>query len=118
MIDWEPLLLTLKLALTTTFLLMLTGIPLAWWLSGSRARVKPVIETLVSMPLVLPPTVLGFYLLILLSPSGSLGGWLDQHLGLRLIFSFPGLVFASVIYSLPFMVRSEEHTSELQSLMR
>src|SRR3546814_13316172 len=57
------------------------------------------------MPLVLPPTVLGFYLLILLSPSGSLGGWLDQHLGLRLIFSFPGLVFSSVIYRLPFMVQ-------------
>ena len=104
MIDWQPLLLTLKLALVSTTVLLVVAIPLAWWLAYSKKRIKPVIETLVSMPLVLPPTVLGFYLLIAFSPSNSFGQWLDQYLGLRLIFSFQGLVFASIIYSLPFMV--------------
>lgn len=80
------------------------SIPLAYWLAYSKSKIKPVIETLVSMPLVLPPTVLGFYLLIAFSPSNSFGQWLDEWLGLQLVFSFEGLVLASVIYSLPFMV--------------
>jgi molybdate transport system permease protein len=70
----------------------------------TKSKIKPVMETLVSMPLVLPPTVLGFYLLIAFSPSNAFGSWLDEWLGLKLVFSFEGLVIASIIYSLPFMV--------------
>jgi len=104
MIDWQPLILTFKLAFVTTLLLLVISIPLAYWLAYSKSRIKPVIETLVSMPLVLPPTVLGFYLLIAFSPANGFGKWLDETLGLRMVFSFEGLVFASIIYSLPFMV--------------
>ena len=85
-------------------LLVIIGIPLAYGLAFWKFRLKPVIETLVSMPLVLPPTVLGFYLLIAFSPNNAFGGWLNEWLGLSLVFSFEGLVVASVIYSLPFMV--------------
>lgn len=102
--DWQPLILTFKLALTTTVLLLIISVPLAYWLAYSKLKIKPVIETIVSMPLVLPPTVLGFYLLVALSPSNAFGHFLDHYFGLRLIFSFEGLVFASIIYSLPFMV--------------
>ncbi len=102
--DWGPLILTFQLALVTTTILLLISIPLALWLVNSRSKIKPVIETLVSMPLVLPPTVLGFYFLIAFSPSNAFGHFLDQYLGLKLVFSFGGLVVASVIYSLPFMV--------------
>ena len=102
--DWGPLILTFKLAFTTTLILLVLSIPLAYWMAFTRNRVKPVIETIVSMPLVLPPTVLGFYLLIAFSPSNGLGQWLNDYLSLKLVFSFEGLVFASVIYSLPFMV--------------
>lgn len=104
MIDWNTLLLTFRLAAITTVLLFILAIPLAYWLAYSRSRLKPIIETLVSMPLVLPPTVLGFYLLITFSPVAPLGHWLSTVLGLRLVFSFEGLILASVLYSLPFMV--------------
>lgn len=102
--NWEPLILTFKLALVTTALLLLVSVPLAYWLAFSRSRAKPLLETLVSMPLVLPPTVLGFYFLLAFSPGNAFGSWLEAWLGLRLVFSFPGLVLASLIYSLPFMV--------------
>ena len=102
--SWEPLLLTLKLALVTTVILLVLAIPLSYWLAYSRARFKPVVETLVSMPLVLPPTVLGFYFLVAFSPRNAFGGFLESQFGLQLILSFPGLVLASVLYSLPFMV--------------
>lgn len=102
---WDPLILTFKLALVTTIILLLLSIPLAYWLAYSRARLKPVVETLVSMPLVLPPTVLGFYFLIAFSPRNAFGSLLEDWFGLQLIFSFPGLVLASVFYSLPFMVQ-------------
>ena len=102
--NWEPLFLTFKLALLTTVILIAIGIPVAYWLSNTRSRLKPVLETLVSMPLVLPPTVLGFYFLMAFSPNNSFGSWLDDWLGVKLVFSFSGLVIASVIYSLPFMV--------------
>ena len=104
MIDWEPLILTFKLAFITTVLLLFISIPLAYWLAYTKSRFKPIVETLVSMPLVLPPTVIGFYLLIAFSPSNAFGNWLDDWLGLKLIFSFEGLIIASIIYSLPFMV--------------
>lgn len=102
--NWDPLILTFKLALVTTLLLLVLSVPLAYWLAYTRSRIKPVVETLVSMPLVLPPTVLGFYFLIAFSPGNAFGQWLDTWLGIRLVFSFPGLVLASLIYSLPFMV--------------
>ena len=106
MIDWEPLVLTFKLASITTIILLIISIPLAYWLARTQSYFKTVIETLVSMPLVLPPTVLGFYLLVVFSPSNKFGQWIDNWLGLRLVFSFHGLVIASTIYSLPFMVHS------------
>lgn len=102
--NWDPLILTFKLALVTTLVLLVLSVPLAYWLAYTRARVKPVVESLVSMPLVLPPTVLGFYFLIAFSPGNAFGQWLNEWLGIKLVFSFPGLVLASVIYSLPFMV--------------
>ncbi|MDB4512089.1 molybdate ABC transporter permease subunit [Arenicella sp.] len=96
---------TLKLALITTLLLMSLGLPLAWWLSRSNWRYKFVIEALVAMPLILPPTVLGFYCLLLLGSNGPLGGLL-QLLGAQpLAFTFTGLVIGSMIYSLPFVVQ-------------
>ncbi len=103
--DWQPILLSLKLAFITTLLLFLIAIPLANWLAKSKWKGKPVIEALISLPLVLPPTVIGFYLLLALSPNNGLGAWLKNNLGLELIFSFEGLVLASMIYSLPFMVQ-------------
>jgi molybdate transport system permease protein len=102
--DWTPLILTFKLALITTVILVVIAVPLAYKLAHTKSKLKPFIEALVSMPLVLPPTVLGFYLLLAFSPSNGFGYWLNEVLGLKLIFSFPGLVFASIIYSLPFMV--------------
>ena len=104
MIDWNPLLLTFKLAMITTLLLLIISIPIAYWLAYTKSKTKPVIETLVSMPLVLPPTVIGFYMLVAFSPANAFGNWLDNWLGLRLVFSFEGLVLGSLIYSLPFMV--------------
>ena len=102
--NWEPLLLTFKLALVVTLILLIIATPIAYWLSNSKSRLKPVVETLVSMPLVLPPTVLGFYFLMAFSPNNGVGSWLNSVLGIKLVFSFTGLVIASVIYSLPFMV--------------
>ncbi len=102
--DWQPLLLTFRLAAITTLILLIVGIPLAYWIATTRTRLKPVIETLVSMPLVLPPSVLGFYLLLAFSPQYAFGQWLEQWLHVRLVFSFAGLVIGSVIFSLPFMV--------------
>lgn len=103
--DLTPVWLTLKLAAVTSFILLLIGTPLAWWLSTTQWRIKPAIEALVAMPLVLPPTVLGFYLLILLGPTGVVGGFWQQATGSTLTFSFMGLVIASVLYSLPFAVQ-------------
>jgi len=104
-LDWEPLWLTFKLAALTTLILLVIGVPLAWWLAYTRCRLKAVAETLVSMPLVLPPSVLGFYLLLAFSPQSPLGAFLDSHFHLRLVFSFAGLVVGSVLFSLPFMVQ-------------
>jgi molybdate transport system permease protein len=103
--DWQPLWLTLELAALTTALLLLVGLPLATWLAGSSFYLKPVAEAVISLPLVLPPSVLGFYFLLAFSPAGKLGRWLEAVFDVRLVFSFPGLVLASLIYSLPFMVQ-------------
>lgn len=102
---WPPVLLTLQLALWSTGLLLLLGTPIAWWLAQTDVRWKEVIAAVVALPLVLPPTVLGFYLLLALGPSGP-GGWLAGLRGGRsLAFSFEGIVFGSVVYSLPFVVQ-------------
>ena len=114
--DWEPLLLTFRLAAITTAILFVIGVPLACWIAYTRVRIKPVIETLVAMPLVLPPSVLGFYLLLAFSPQNAFGRWLDEWFGIQLVFSFPGLVIGSVIFSLPFMVHPIQ--SGLQNLPR
>lgn len=102
--DLGPLWLTFKLATITTIILVAIGIPLAWVITVSRRRFKYALEALVSMPLVLPPTVLGFYLLVILGPQGVIGHAAEAICGSPLIFSFPGLVIGSVIFSLPFMV--------------
>ena len=102
--NWEPLALTFELATVTTLLLLVVSIPLGYLLAFSKFRLKPVAEALISMPLVLPPTVLGFYFLLAFSPNNAFGSWLDEWLGIRLVFSFSGLVLASMIYSLPFVV--------------
>lgn len=104
-IDWQPLLLTFKLAGVTTFILFCIGVPFSWWLANTRLRFKPAIEALVAMPLVLPPSVLGFYLLLAFSPERWFGQWLDRMAGIRLAFSFEGLVIASMIFSFPFIVQ-------------
>lgn len=104
MIDWLPLWLSLKLAFITMVILLVIGIPIAWWLAYSRRRWTVIAEAIISLPMVLPPSVLGFYLLLAFSPAGSFGQALDHVLDLRLVFTFQGLVVASLIYSLPFMV--------------
>jgi molybdate transport system permease protein len=101
----QPIILTLELAGLTTVLLLIVGTPLAWWLARSRARWKEAVAAVVALPLVLPPTVLGFYLLLLFGPGGP-GGWLAGLWGARtLAFTFEGLVLASVLYSMPFVVQ-------------
>lgn len=102
--NYAPVILSFQLALVTTICLLIIGTPLAYWLSESRSRIKPILEAMVSLPLVLPPTVIGFYLLLAFSPDSPLGHFLKAYLGLDLIFSFTGLVIGSIIYSLPFMV--------------
>lgn len=103
--EWQTVWLTLKLAGITTLTLLLVGTPLAWWLARSQHWLRQLVFALVALPLVLPPTVLGFYLLLLLAPDGALGQ-LTQSLGLgTLPFTFEGLVVASIIYSLPFTVQ-------------
>lgn len=105
MLEAGPFLLTLKLALITTAVLYVIGIPVAYWLSTSTFKGKIVVEAILSLPLILPPSVMGFYLLIALSPANSFGRWIDELLDLRLVFTFHGLILASVVYSLPFMVQ-------------
>ncbi|MDZ7802545.1 molybdate ABC transporter permease subunit [Thiohalophilus sp.] len=108
--DLQALWITLQLASLTTVILLLLGTPLAWWLAHSRARFKPVIEAVIALPLVLPPTVLGFYLLLALGPRGIFGQTADA-LGLgSLAFTFSGLVIGSVFYSLPFVVQPLQNT--------
>ena len=102
---WQALLLTLELAAVTTLVLGVVGLPLAHWLNTSRRRIAPVIETFVALPLVLPPTVIGFYLLICFSPSHPPGSWWVALTGHSLAFTFWGLVIGSVVYSLPFAVQ-------------
>lgn len=110
--NYEPIFLTLQLATVTVVVLLIIGIPISWWLAHTRTRFKPVFEAVVALPLVLPPTVLGFYLLILLGPNGWIGNPFQAITGSTLSFSFTGLVIASTFYSLPFVVQPLYNTFE------
>lgn len=103
MIDWTPFLLSFKLAFISTIILFFICLPLAYIIARSEFKLKPIIESIISLPLVLPPSVLGFYILIFLSPYSFLGEFMQKHFDIRLVFNFTGLVIASCIYSLPFM---------------
>lgn len=110
--DWIAVRLTAELATLTTVLLLLVGTPIAWWLARTHSRLKPLAASVVALPLVLPPSVLGFYLLLLMGPNGPVGQ-LTQALGLgRLPFTFAGLVVASVLYSMPFVVQPLQQSFE------
>ena len=103
--DLAALSLTLRLAAVTTAILLVIGTPLAWWLARTRWRYKYLVDAVVALPLVLPPTVLGFYLLIALGSGGPVGGFMEAIGGRSLAFTFPGLVIGSIVYSLPFVVQ-------------
>jgi molybdate transport system permease protein len=103
-ISWEPILLSFRLSLITTFILFVIGVPIAYWLSYTKIKIKPLVESILSLPLVLPPSVIGFYLLLTFSPNRPFGLFLQSVFNIRLVFSFEGLVIASVIYSLSFMI--------------
>lgn len=102
--DWTPIWLSLKLSLITTVILLVAGLPVAYWLSRKSSIPKLVLEAIITMPLVLPPSVLGFYLLLAFSPQNALGKWLHETFNIHLVFSFGGLIIASILYSLPFMI--------------
>ena len=104
-LDYQPIILTLQLAAVTVLVLLVIGIPISWWLAHTRTRFRPFFEAIVALPLVLPPTVLGFYLLIILGPHGWIGKPVEAIFGSPLSFTFTGLVIASTFYSLPFVVQ-------------
>jgi molybdate transport system permease protein len=110
----ETMLLTLKVALITTIVLFFIGIPIALWISSTKSKMKPIIETIVSMPLVLPPSVIGFYLLVFLGPSSSIGGFIEKWFDIRLVLSFEGILIGSILFSFPFMIHPIQ--SGLQAL--
>ncbi len=112
----ETMLLTLKVALITTIILFFIGIPIALWISSTKSKLKPIIETIVSMPLVLPPSVIGFYLLIFLGPSSAIGSFIEKWFDIRLVLSFEGILIGSILFSFPFMIHPIQ--SGLQSLPR
>lgn len=101
----DPLWLSVRLSVVTTLILIVIGTPIAWWLARTSSVARPFVQTIVALPIVLPPTVMGFYLLILLGPAGGIGNWWVQLTGSALTFSFAGLVVASCVYSLPFVVQ-------------
>lgn len=103
--DYTPFVLSFKLAGLTTLILFVLALPLSWYLSQTTSKIKPVLEAFTALPIVLPPSVIGFYLLVLLSQNSPLGEFFNEYLGVKLVFSFTGLVVASCFYSLPFMVQ-------------
>jgi len=104
-IDFEPFYLSFKLAGIATLILFIVAVPVAWWLAQTRCRCKPFVEAVTSLPIVLPPTVLGFYILYSLSYNSPVGAFFEETFGIKLVFNFTGLVIASVFYSFPFMVQ-------------
>ena len=104
-LDYTPFILSFKLAGLTTFILFLISLPLAWFLSQTRSKAKPFLEAITALPIVLPPSVLGFYILVSLSQNSPLGAFFENVFGVSLVFNFTSLVIASCFYSLPFMVQ-------------
>jgi molybdate transport system permease protein len=104
-IEFEPFLLSSNLASITTLILFFISLPLSWYLSQTNSRFKPILEAITALPIVLPPSVLGFYILWTLSANSPVGGFFEEVFGIRLVFNFTGLVVASCFYSLPFMVQ-------------
>ncbi|MCD6211739.1 MAG: molybdate ABC transporter permease subunit [Sulfurovum sp.] len=103
--EFTPFILSFKLAFVTTVILFIISMPLAWYLSQTRSKMKPLLEAITALPIVLPPSVLGFYILWALSQNSALGAFLEENFGIQLVFNFTGLVVASCFYSLPFMVQ-------------
>ena len=101
----ETLLLTAKLAFWTTLILFIVGLPIAYFLAFFKFKIKALVEALISMPMVLPPTVIGYYMLVAYSPQNAFGAWLESFMNVRLAFSFEGVLIASVVFGLPFMVQ-------------
>lgn len=106
MLSFDPIWLTLELAILTTFLLTLITIPISYWLTFSSFRYRFIIEAILNLPLVLPPTVLGFYLLLVFSPNHWFGGWIEKLFHFRIAFSFLGILIGSILFSLPFMLQA------------
>jgi len=104
-LDFEPFYLSFKLAAVTTFILFLIAVPFAWWLSQTKSKSKPFLEAVSSLPIVLPPSVIGFYILFTLSYNSPIGAFFEETFGIKLVFNFTGLVIASCFYSFPFMVQ-------------
>ena len=104
-IEFAPFLISFKLAGITTLILFFISLPLAWYLSQSKSKFKPILETITALPIVLPPSVLGFYILWGLSSNSPIGAFFEEYFGIKLVFNFTGLVIASCFYSLPFMVQ-------------
>jgi len=104
-LDFAPFILSFKLAGLTTLILFIISVPLAWWLSQTKSKAKPFFEALTALPIVLPPSVLGFYILVSLSQNSPVGAFFDEYFDIALVFNFTGLVVASCFYSLPFMVQ-------------
>jgi len=104
-LEFTPFLLSFKLAALTTLILFILCLPLAWYLSQTKSKAKPFLEAVTALPIVLPPSVLGFYILFALSQNSPIGAFFDEYLGVKLVFNFTGLVVASCFYSLPFMVQ-------------
>ncbi len=103
--DFTPFLLSFKLATITTIILFIISLPLAWYLSQTKSKIKPILEAITALPIVLPPSVLGFYILVGLSQNSPIGSFLKDNFNIELIFNFSGLVVASCVYSMPFMVQ-------------
>ncbi len=104
-IDFTPFVISFKLATIVTLILFLICLPYGWYLSQTNSKLKPFLEALMAMPIVLPPSVLGFYILYALSYNSPIGEFLDKYFGIKLVFNFPGLVVASCLYSFPFMLQ-------------
>ncbi len=104
-LNFTPFMLSFKLATITTLILLSIGIPLGWYLSQTKSKTKPILEALTALPIVLPPSVLGFYILVALSHNSPIGVFFEDFFGIHLVFNFTGLVVASCFYSLPFMVQ-------------
>jgi molybdate transport system permease protein len=104
-LEWEPFLVSFKLAFYTTLILFIISIPFSWYLSQTKSKLKPVLEAITALPIVLPPTVIGFYILFTLSTNSPIGAFFEETFGIRLVFNFTSLVIASCFYSLPFMVQ-------------